>query len=154
MPEKKYILELTEAEQRELLAVVNNGRCAGWKIQRAQVLLACDASESGLGWTDARAAEAYRCTPRVIEMWRKQAVEDGPLSLMSRKKRPARASKLTGEGEARLVALACSEPPDGCGRWSLRLLANRLVELEIVDSVSYETVRQSLKKTASNLGAS
>ena len=153
MPKKKYILKLTESEQEELLSVVRSGRSAGWKIQRAQVLLACDASESGLGWTDDRSAEAYRCTRRVVEMWRHQAFEDGPLSLMTRKARPARASKLSGEGEARLVALACSEPPAGHGKWSLRLLARRLIELEVVDSVSHETVRRELKKTISSLGA-
>jgi hypothetical protein len=152
MPKKEFILHLEEFERTELLGIVTRGASATWKIQRAQVLLAVDASADGMGWIDARAAEAYHCTTRVVEMWRKQAVLEGPLSLMSRKKRPAARTKLAGDGEARLIALACSQPPDGYGRWNLRLLARRMVELEIVDSISHETVRRELKKTISNLG--
>jgi|SRR5665213_264329 len=153
MPKKKYILKLAQDERTELESLIRRGRCAGWKIQRAQSLLAMDASESGPGWIDARIAEAYRCTSRAVEMWRKQAVEQGPMSLMERAALPARACKLSGEIEARVVALCCSEPPAGQARWSLRLIAGRLVELEIVEQVSHETVRRSLKKTILSHGA-
>jgi len=153
MSEKKYIVKLTPDERVELDSLVRRGRCAGWKIQRAQALLAFDASDAGLGWSDAKVAEAFRCTARVVEMWRKQAALDGPLSLLERKARAPRELKLDGEREARLVALACSEPPTGRDRWTLRLLADRMVELEIVAGLSHETVRRGLKKTTLNLGA-
>lgn len=153
MSAKKYIVKLTPEERAELESLVRKGRCAGWKIQRAEALLAFDSSELGLGWPDESVAEAYRCTARVVEMWRKQAALDGPLTLLDRKSREPRALKLDGEGEARLVALACSEPPEGRDRWTLRLLADRLVELEVVASLSYETVRRGLKKTNLSLGA-
>ncbi len=153
MPKKKYILKLTQDERCELASLARRGRCAGWKIQRAEALLAMDASESGPCWIDARVAEAYRCTSRAVEMWRKQAVEQGPMSLMERAPVPERVCKLGGEVEARVVALCCSEPPAGQERWSLRLIAGRLVELEIVDGVSHETVRRSLKKTILSHGA-
>jgi hypothetical protein len=154
MPKKKYIVKLSLAERGELESLIRRGRCAGWKIQRAQALLAMDASEWGPCWIDARIAEAYRCTSRCVEMWRKQAVEQGPMSLMERVPFPERARKLGGEVEARVVALCCSEPPSGRERWSLRLVADRLVELEIVDGVSHETVRRTLKKTILSRGAS
>jgi homeodomain-containing protein len=153
MPAKKYILRLTAQEREEFEAVVRKGRSAARKIQRSQVMLSIDSSELGLCWTDERASEAYRCTRRSVEMWRKQAVEQGPLSLLARQAPLARPGKLSGEPEARLTALACSSPPDGRSRWTLRLLANRLVELEVVDSVSHETVRQELKKMISSHGA-
>ena len=111
-------------------------------------MLACDEGEAGLGWNDERIAEAYGMTTRSLESWRKQAVEAGPLSLLERKPQTKpRARKLDGAAEARLVTLACSEAPDGWNRWTLRLLADRLVELEVVESVSHELVRQTLKQT-------
>ena len=145
---KKYVLKLDAQERLELEHVVGKGKAAAWKIQRAHALLKCDQGPEGPGWTDERIAEAYGCTTRCLEKWRKQAVESGPLSLMERKpRRPASvAFKLDGEKEARLVALTCSQPPKGHSRWTLRLLADRLVELEVVDSISYETVRRGLKK--------
>jgi hypothetical protein len=153
MSEKKYVLKLSSEERLELEMLLRRGRCAGWKIQRAHALLAMDSSDLGPGWTDSQIAQAYRCTCRTVENWRKQAVLDEPLKLLERKPMPERLGKLGGEVEPRVVALCCSVPPDSHERWSLRLLADRLVELEIVDSVSYETVRQSLKKTTSNRGA-
>ncbi len=153
MSEKKYVVKLTLDERAELDRLVRVGRCAVWKVQRAHALLACDASEGGLGWSDEKIAQAYHCSTRVVELWRKQAVFEGPLSLLSRKAREPRPLKLDGEAEARLVALACSEPPDGHARWTLRLLASRMVELEIFETLSYETVRRGLKKTTSSLGA-
>lgn len=145
---KKYVVKLDAQERMELERVVSKGKAAAWKIQRAHALLKCDQGAEGPGWSDERIAEAYGCTTRCLEKWRKQAVESGPLSLMERKPRVPRSEwlKLDGEKEARLVALTCSRPPEGHSRWTLRLLADRLVELEVVDSISYETVRQALKK--------
>jgi transposase-like protein len=129
--------------------VVKKAKAAAWKRQRAQALLQCDQSRTGPGWPDERIAEAYGCTTRSLESWRKQAVERGPSSLLERKTRvtPPRTPKLDGEKQARLVALACSKAPKGHARWTLNLLAERLVELKVVDSISRETVRRTLKKT-------
>lgn len=147
MPGKLYVIKLTWEEREELESVVKRGRLAAWKVQRAQALLQCDQGEHGPSWIDADVAAAYGCTIRSLENWRKQAVESGPLSLLERKPRtPPVPKKLDGEKEARLVTLACSEPPAGRSRWTLRLLAERLVALEVVDEVSYETVRRTMKK--------
>jgi hypothetical protein len=146
---KRYVLRLTAEERAELEQLVKKGKAAGWKVQRAQALLKCDQGPQGPAWTDGQIAEAFGCTTRSLESWRKQAVQSGPLSLLQRKPRvrPAVAPKLDGEKEARLTVLACSQPPKGHARWSLRLLAERLVELEIVDAISHETVRRAMKKT-------
>ena len=106
----------------------------------------CDAGPEGPGWSDVQIAEAFGCTVRCLENWRKQAVESGPMSLLERKPQPPRVGKFDGEKQARLTKLACSQAPAGRARWSLRLLAERVVELEIVDRASYETVRRALKK--------
>jgi len=147
---KKYVLKLTLAERAELELVVKKAKTAAWKVQRAQALLKCDQSAEGPGWIDEDIAAAYGCTTRSLESWRKQAVEQGPLSLLERKPRltPPNPAKFDGEKEARLTALACSKPPQGFARWTLRLLAEHLVELEIVDSVSHEAVRRAMKKTS------
>jgi Homeodomain-like domain len=148
MPTKKYVLKLSVEERKELSDLVRVGRAPGWKLVRAQALLKCDQGPAGPGWSDARIAEAFDCTSRSLEAWRKQAVEQGPLSLLERKSsNQPRATKLDGEGEARLTALACSQAPPGYSRWSLRLLAEHLVILEVTDRISHETVRQVLKKT-------
>ena len=144
---KKYVLKLTVEERSELDRLVRKGKVAGWKVQRAQALLKFDQGPQGPAWVDGRIAEAFGVTVRCLESWRKQAVEHGPLSLLERKPRVSTAAiKLDGEREARLTALACSRPPKGLARWSLRLLAERLVELEVVEAVSHETVRRALKK--------
>jgi hypothetical protein len=144
---KKYILKLTAEERAELARLVRKGKTAGWKVQRAQALLKCDQGPEGPAWADARIAEAFGVTTRSLESWRKRAVLDGPMALLDRKPRAVSAvPKLAGENEARLTALACSEPPRGLAGWSLRLLAERLVELEVVEAVSHETVRRALKE--------
>lgn len=149
----KYVLKLTPEERSELEGVARGSRgrrsIAGWKVQRAQVLLKCDQGEQGPGWPDHRIAAAFDATERSIQNWRKKAVLEGPLAALERKRRrtPPTAPKLDGEGEAKLVQLACSVPPEGRSRWTLRLLAEHLVELEVVDSICHETVRQTLKKT-------
>jgi Homeodomain-like domain len=146
---KKYVLKLAPEERATLEQLVKKGKAAGWKLQRAQALLKCDQGPEGPGWTDAENAAAFGCTTRSLESWRKQAVEQGPLSLLERKpRRPSVPPKLDGEKTARLVTLACSRPPQGRARWTLRLLAHRCVELKIVDAISYGTVRRALKKTS------
>jgi len=149
----KHRVKLTTDERDELERLVRQGRTAGWKIQRAQALLKCDEGEQGPSWSDEAISEAFEVTVRTLENWRKQAVEHGPLSLLERKTQDrARFRKLDGAGEARLTQLACSEPPDGYGKWSLRLLADQLVSLAVVDSISHESVRETLKKTSSSPG--
>jgi len=149
----KYVLKLTAEERCELEEIAKGTRgrrpIAAWKVQRAKALLKCDQGEQGPGWPDHRVAAALDVTERSIQNWRKQAVLEGPFSLLQRKprSRPPTPRKLDGEGEARLVQLACSTPPEGHSRWTLRLLAARLVELELVESISHETVRRTLKKT-------
>ena len=153
MPAKIHVLKLTREEQSELKSIVTKGKAAGWKIQRAQALLKCDQSPEGPSWTDDAIAAAYGCTRRSVENWRKQAVEEGPLSLLERKPRSDKGTcKLDGEGEAQLIKLACSEPPTGSACWSLRLLADKLVELEVAETISHETVRRVMKKKTSSLG--
>ena len=143
----KHRVNLTDDERRELEQLIRRG-AAGWKVQRAQALLKCDESDDGPGWPDAKIAEAFGMTARSVENWRKQAVERGPLSLLQRKTQDRSwQRKLDGVGEAKLVQLACSTPPEGRSRWSLRLLADKMVELEVVDSIGHECVRQTLKKT-------
>ena len=144
----KYRAKLTADERTELRRLVRKGKAAGWKLTRARALLKCDESEQGPAWPDAQIAEALDVTTRSLEKWRKQAVERGPMSLLERKKRDRSMDrKLDGAGEAKLVKLACSTPPAGYSRWSLRLLADKLVELKVVDSIGHECVRQTLQKT-------
>jgi hypothetical protein len=145
---KKYVLKLSLGERKTLEQVIRKGTSAAWKVQRAQALLKCDAGAEGPAWPDAKIGDTYGMTTRSLESWRKRAVEEGPLSLLERKPEdsPRVTPKIRGEQEAQLTQLACSAPPSGYARWTLRMLAARLVELEIVESVSHETVRRALKK--------
>lgn len=143
---KKYVVKLTAEERANFEALIRCGKAAGWKIQRAQAVLKFDQGLAGPGWSDSRTAEAFSCTVRSLENWRKQAVERGPASLLERQSQMPRLGKLDGEQQARLTKLACSRAPTGRARWSLRLLAERVVELEIVEAVSHETIRRALKK--------
>ena len=153
MPAKKYVLKLTWEERADLDAVVRKGKAAGWKIQRAQALLKCDQGPDGPGWIDDDIADAFGCTRRSVENWRKQACEEGPLSLLDRKPRSDKGtSKLDGEGDAHLTKLAGSQAPAGHARWSLQLLADELVTLEVVEEISRETVRRAMKKKGSSRG--
>lgn len=143
----KHRVKLTSEERETLEGLVRQGRAAGWKLRRARALLKCDEGEDGPAWADERIAEAFDVTTRSLENWRKQAVACGPLSLLERKPQDrSRFRKLDGAGEARLVQLACSAPPEGYSRWSLRLLGDELVSLEVVESIGRECVRQILKK--------
>lgn len=153
MNTRKYVLKLTADERTWLEAMVSKGKTAAWKMRHAHALLKMDQGEAGPGWDDARIAEAFGMTPRSLETWRKQAVEEGPQALFERQypKRPDRR-KLDGAGEAQLVRLACSHAPEERTGWTLNLLADKLVELRIVDAISRETVRRTLKKTTSSRG--
>jgi transposase len=145
---KQYIVTLTPEERIKLRNIATKGENKVRTIIRAKILLKADQSNLGPSWTDAQISSALDVGTATIERLRKQFVEEGlEASLKPRRKTFTRHQrKLDGHKEAQLITLACSEPPDGCSRWSLRLLADTLVELEIVDSISHETVRQTLKK--------
>lgn len=151
---KRYVLKLTVEERTELGELVRKNKAACWKLDRARALLKCDQGPHGPGWPDAQIVEAFGGTTRSLENWRKQAVERGPLSLLERKSQARRALTLDGEQEAQITKLACSQPPAGQARWTLRLLSRRAVELEIVEALSHETVRRVLKKANSSRGES
>jgi len=145
---KKYIVRLTEEESKGLRAVVSKGRASARKIGHARVLLKVDAD--GPNWTDEEAAEAFGIRANTVRDIRQRFVEGGLEAALERKRRtePPRPRKLDGADEARLIALACGEPPEGRARWTLRLLAGKMVELAIVEGISHETVRRTLKKTS------
>ena len=145
---KKYIVRLSEAERRVCLEVVKKLKGTSEKVRRAHVLLAADAD--GPAWTDARIATAYHCRVQTIENLRKRLVTEGFEPALHGKLRqtPPTPRLLDGQGEAKLIALRLGKPPAGYGRWTLQLLADHMVALEVVDSISIETVRQTLKKTA------
>lgn len=148
MSKKRYVVRLTDGERTDLLALVKTGRVAAHKRVHARVMLKADEGAHGPAWTDTEIAEAVEVHFRTVRNVRKRFVEQGLEAAIERKKLPPRLRKLDGAQEARLLAVACSPPPEGRVRWSLRLLADRLVALEIVDEISYETVRQTLKKTS------
>lgn len=145
---KKYIVELTEDERFALQEVVKKLRGTSGKVKRARILLKSDAG--GPGWTDARIAEALDCRVKTVENVRQRFVECGFEVALNGKPRQTPPTKklLNGEQEAKIIALRLSTPPAGYGKWTLRLLARKVVELEIADAVSYQTVRRTLKKTA------
>lgn len=145
--EKKYIVRLSVEERTELEAMVTKGKAAAYRIKHANILLAADVN--GPAWADRQVAEAFCCHQRTVENVRRRLVQEGLAAALQRKKQaqPPRPPKLDGKGEARLIALACSQPPDGRDHWTLKLLAERLIELEVVDSISDQTVRRTLKKT-------
>jgi transposase len=151
---KKYQVTLTPEERNSLQDLIAAGKAAAQRLTHARVLLKADAAPGGPAWTDARIADALEVHVNTVERLRERFVEQGLDAALGRKQqdRPSRERKLDGKAEARLVALACSEPPRGRARWTLRLLADQLVELEVVDTVSTETVRRVLKKTNSSRG--
>lgn len=149
---KKYIVTLTQEEQQMLHQMVSCGKGAARKLMHARILLKAD-NRTGQGWDDGSIAEGLDVGRATVERVRKEFVEDGLEAALERKKpRRQYLRRLDGDGEAHLIALACSQSPEGTSRWTLRLLAERMVVLEYVDSLSYETVRQVLKKTNLNLG--
>ena len=146
---KHYLVKLDKQERNELSQLVKREQIATKKRSHAQALLLADAGKHGPGWKDQAIAEACRVTVQTVENLRKRLVTEGLESALNRKQqvRPSRAKILDGEKEAKVVALCCGTAPKGHARWTLRLLAERVVELDIVGSVSHETVRQCLKKT-------
>jgi transposase len=144
----KYVVRLTQQERQELEALGSKGRLAVYKIRHAHILLKADAD--GPAWTDERIAEAFGVHRNTVGNVRKRLVEQGLEAALGRKKQsgPSRPPRLDAQGEKKLIALCNSPPPEGRGRWTLRLLGAKLVQLEVVDSISPETVRQVLKKTS------
>lgn len=149
---KKYIVELTIEERKQLESLIRKGKVAGYKIQHAQILLKADQGEHGPAWKDKDIAEAFRSHKTTVENIRRRFVEFGLEAALGRAKRGPNKRKLDGDAEAHLIAIACSESPEGRSKWTLRLLADRLVELGVVQSVSRMTICRTLKKTSSNPG--
>lgn len=150
---KKYFVMLTEPQRQELGTLVSTGKGSARLLAHARILLKADGGPGGPGWQDEAIAEAVEVSRATVERVRQQFATEGLEAALRR--RPARRHKprrLDGAQEARLVALTCSAPPAGHARWSLRLLADKLVELEVVGAISYESVRRTLKKTRSSRG--
>jgi transposase len=146
---KRYIVTLTADERQALHDLIAAGKAAAQKLAHARILLKADAAEGGPAWPDHRIAEALEVGDATIERVRQRFVEQGLEAALVRKKqgRPSRERALDGRAEARLIALACSAPPDGRATWTMQMLADKLVELQVVPTVSDETVRRALKKT-------
>ena len=147
---KKYIVRLTDDERQELIHLTKTGKAAAYKIKHAHILLQVDAD--GPNWSDDHVAKAFHCHGNTVRNVRQRFVEHGLATALVRKKQvaPSRQRLLDGATEAHLIALRCSQPPAGQAQWTLKLLAAKLVELEVVETISYETVRQTLKKTRSS----
>ena len=153
MPLPKYIVRLTAEERTELEDLIHTGKRAASVLIHARILLKADVGAGGPGWDDERIAEAVECGASTVYRVRQAFVEEGLPAAPFRKKPTGRQyRKLDGAQEAHLIALACGAPPEGRATWTLRLLADRLVELEVVDSISPECVRTTLKKTNSSRG--
>jgi len=149
----KYAVSLTEAERAQLRTLVGSGIAPARTMTRARILLKANQGEGGPGWTDAAIAGALEVHPATVARVRRQCVEAGVDAALQRKC-PDRvyARVFDGAAEAHLIAVACSEPPTGRERWTLRLLADELVRLDVVPAVSYETVRRTLEQTTSSRG--
>ena len=146
---KRYKVTLEAEERQQLQDLIAAGKAAARKLAHARILLKADAAEDGPAWPDGRIAEALELSTATVERVRQRFVELGLDAALDRKQRerPPREIKLDGRAEARLIALACSPPPEGRAVWTMQLLADKLVELEVVASISDETVRLALKKT-------
>ena len=149
---KRYGVRLSGEERRQLETLVRKGKSPARRLLKARILLKADVSETGEGWSDSRIIEALDASPSMVYRVRKQLVEEGFEAVLSRKQRatPAVPRIFDGEKEAKLIALACSKPPKGRARWTLRLLENKVVELGIVDRASDSTIGRTLKKTLSS----
>jgi len=144
----KYHVTLTEDERSMLRQLIASGTAKARKLIHARILLKADVGEGGPGWLDEQISTAVEVSPATIHRIRRRFVVEGLEAALSRRpQKRHRARRLDGVQEARLIALTCSQPPEGQARWTLRLLADKMVELEYVDSVSHETIRQVLKKT-------
>jgi len=151
---KKYLVTLTDEERQSLRRLTAAGTASALKMTRARILLKADQAPGGPAWPDERIAQALDVGLSTIARVRQRFVERSLEAALERKEQDAasRPRKLDGRAEARLIALACSVPPEGRKEWTMRLLADRLVELEVVEAVSDETVRRVLKKTNSSPG--
>ena len=150
---KRYRVRLSEEEQQGLRSLVSKGRAAAYKQTHARILLLCDENQADGAMKDEEIARALKLGTATVERVRRRGVEEGLEAALGRRQQLNRSQrKLDGAGEAHLIALTCSQPPEGRAGWTLRLLADQLVECEIVDSISTETVRQTLKKTNSSPG--
>jgi hypothetical protein len=149
---KKYVVRLSGEEREQLGALLRKGKSPAQRLLKARILLKADVSEAGEGWSDSRIIQALGTSPSMVYRVRKQLVEEGFEAVLSRKPRATPAVPLIfdGEKEAKLIALACSKPPKGRARWTLRLLENKVVELNIVDRASDSTIWRTLKKTLSS----
>jgi hypothetical protein len=149
---KKYVVRLSGEERERLEALLRKGKSPAQQLLKARILLKADVSDVGEGWSDSRIVEALETSPSMVYRVRKQLVEGGFEAVLSRKQRamPAVARIFDGEREAKLIALACSQPPAGRARWTLRLLEEKVVELDIVDRASDSTIGRALKKTFSS----
>jgi hypothetical protein len=155
MPNKKHHVKLTTEERTVLSAIARKKNAAAIKVQKAKALLAMDSGVDGAASTDAEASVVSGLTARSLERLRARTCESGPLGALERKPReaPPREPKVTGEIEAYIAQIACSEAPEGRSRWTLQMIAGRLVELELVESIAKETVRTTLKKMTLNPGS-
>lgn len=151
---KLFIVRLTDEERSELEALIRKGKASALTLTRARILVKADEGDRGEAWTDAEIAEALDVAPKTVFNIRRRWVEEGLEAALRRKKQahPSRPRKLDGKAEAKLVATCCGPAPKGRARWTVRLLADKLVELDAVESISPETVRRTLKKMRSSLG--
>lgn len=150
---KRYLVTLTAEERKDLEVLISRGTAAARKLTRARILLLADQAEGGPAKSDPEIAEALGCGRVTVERVRKQFVEEGLEETLTRKPTVRTyENKIDGRAEAHLIAMTCGAPPEGCARWTLRLLADQMVALGHVESVSHETVRMTLKKTTSNRG--
>jgi transposase len=149
---KKYVVRLSSEERQQLEALIRKGKGPARRLLKARILLKADVSEAGEGWSDSGIIAALDTSPSMVYRVRKQLVEEGFEAVLSRKQRktPAVSRIFDGEKEAKLIAVACSKPPKGRARWTLRLLENKVVELGIVERASDSTIGRTLKKTVSN----
>ena len=152
MVHKRYIVELTQEEREHLLAFISKGKASANALLRARILLKADAGPHGESWIDTRIAEALETNTTMIERVRAKFVSQGLEAVLARKKRqtPPIAPIFDGEAQAQLIALACSEPPEGYAHWTIRLLAEKVVERKIVEKAHFNTVGRALKKTLSS----
>lgn len=147
MPKKKYIVELTNEERSKLKEIINAKRMAAHKRRKARILLKIDQGPEGPGWTDNQAAAAFDCRRQTVERLRQRLVERCFDNVLEHRNIGAhRIKALDGVAEAHTIALACGDAPQGCNRWTVRLLADRLVELQLVESCSKSSVHRTLKK--------
>lgn len=147
MPAKHYKVTLTPEERQDLLALVSTGKAAAYRLTRARILLQADQSPHGPAWSDAHIHQALNVGCKTVERTREAFVEVGLEAALQRKKRTRPGNqKFDGSKEAHLIAVACSNPPAGHTRWTLQLLADKMIELHHFESISHETIRQHLKK--------